>query len=202
MGEAARAAAGGGRIRPLLARSGPCSSRRPAPPPPTAVRSPSAAPGRHGTRARRGRHARALPRRARACAVGEKGEAEPLRRQGRRATSAAAAPPGEEGAAAGEGRGRAPSTTRAKAGGGGSGPTSPCSLHAKARGNAEKAANGRSGPAPAPLLHAEAHGRAGGARRRRIRPPSPRRPRKGAAPAAPGHAAGGRGRERGSGGGE
>ena len=56
--------------------------------------------------------------------------------------SAAAAPPGEEGAAAGEGRGRAPSTTRAKAGSGGS------------------------GPAPAPLLHAEARGRAGGGRRR------------------------------------
>ena len=54
--------------------------------------------------------------------------------------SAAAAPPGEEGAAAGEGRGRAPSTTRAKAGSGGSGPAPPCSLHAKARGNAEKAA--------------------------------------------------------------
>ena len=80
--------------------------------------------------------------------------------------SAAAAPPGEEGAAAGEGRGRAPSTTRAKAGSGGSGPAPPCSLHAKARGNAEKAASGGSGPAPAPLLQAEARGRGGGGRRR------------------------------------
>jgi len=89
-------------------------------------------------------------------ALAPAGEAEPLRRRGWRAMSAAA----------GEGRGRAPSTTRAKAGSGGSDPAPPCSLHTKARGNAEKAASGGSGPAPVPLLHAEARGRAGGGRRR------------------------------------
>ena len=161
---------------PTLSRlsRGPLAQRRPRS---AAARAPAVATV-HGPR-------HAVPRSPavdwpRHAALAPAGEAEPLRRRGRRAMSAAAAPPGEEGAAAGEGRGRAPSTTRAKAGSGGS------------------------GPAPAPLLHAEAHGRAGGGRRRWIRLPSPRRPRKGAAPAAPGHAAGGRRREkeRGSGGGE